>query len=793
MKTQIHLLSVLLLLSCATVAQTPRLCLYEIFTGENCPPAAATTPGLYSLLASPTNTPKIVTLNWEVPIPSAPSNTWSLYQTNSTEINWRYKPTATGGYGYPSQWTSSTATTSGINAAPTGLIDGQHQWVFGASSDHPANLNNSIITTAQSYTSAFSITMNRTWNSNATAVTVTVNVLATANFNATGSLVFRTVMTERNINFTSSPGTNGETHFEYVAVKSFPSLQSGVAMASTWTIGQTQSFTLNCTLPSYIRDISQVDFVGFIQDDGNRTVAQACRTGLDPFANDIKALSAIPNNLSCPFDPFTPTIVVQNSGTTTITSFTLTPYINAIAQSNHIWNGSLAASSTATISLSSMTLQNAAVGSNTFSYTIVNVSGGEIYTGNNSSSASFTVQTAGPAVSVTPSYTLVCVGAPVIITPSGGGTSYIINPGNIMTSASTPFTVYPTANTTYSITGMNSSGCVSPSAAVCQVSINTASSPTVVINGNASTICSGTSITLTGSGANTYTLNPGGLNGNTYNLTPSVTTIYTLTGTNSQNCISINTATQIITVNPTPTISASGGTLCIPNSFTTNPPSFTIIPSGASVYTIFIPGSWSIPGPSVVVSPTSTTTYSVVGSSAGCASQNTAAVTVNVFPYDITNVDVASTLPGLCAGATTTITAAGADTYTWTGTTFSNPIISNTIVVGAGTYSVIGMKIVSTCIFKTSIVIIALDCTVGMKEITDLKDIRIFPVPANESLRVECDNILVGKQFRITDVIGREIVNRTITSTEMTLDVSSLPPGIYLIKVEECTMRMIKN
>ena len=126
-------LSFSLLISSLTVfSQTPRLSLYEELTGENCPPCASTNPGLNLILASPTNTPKIVAIKWQAPIPSAPSNTWSLYQTNKVEIDWRWKTLASGGYGY----------TPAINSAPSSKIDGQEASVFGASSGHPANLNN---------------------------------------------------------------------------------------------------------------------------------------------------------------------------------------------------------------------------------------------------------------------------------------------------------------------------------------------------------------------------------------------------------------------------------------------------------------------------------------------------------------------------------------------------------------------------------------------------------------------------------------------------------------------------
>lgn len=376
-----QLLMGLMIAGMGLVAQTPRLSLFEEFTGETCPPCAATNPGLNIILASPTNTPKVVAIKWQVPIPSVPTPTWSLYKTNQAEIDWRY---SSGGYGYPSQWTSGTAITSGINAAPTGLFDGQHQWNFGAPTDHPADVTNAVIASAQSYTSAFSITMARAWDNTYSSVNLTVNIVASANFTATGALIFRTVMIEKEIHFATQPGTNGEKDFEDVAIKSFPTLQGGTAMVSNWIVGQTQTFTLNCPIPAYARDKSQIAFVGFIQDDGNRKVAQAGRAGTDPLANDAKAVSInIP--LTCSNSAI-PQITVKNNGTNAITGFGITPYVNGVAGTVFNWAGNLAAGASTTFPLNAINVIN---GSNTFSFNISSVVGTDNNLANNGASTSF--------------------------------------------------------------------------------------------------------------------------------------------------------------------------------------------------------------------------------------------------------------------------------------------------------------------------------------------------------------------------------------------------------------------
>ncbi len=368
------LLSGVLMATLSAVGQTPRLSLYEEFTGETCPPCAAANPGLNLLLASPTNTPKIVAIKWQVPIPSAPSATWSLYQTNKVEIDWRW---TAGGYGY----------NPAINSAPSSKIDGQEATVFGAASGHPANLNNAVISSAQSNTAAFSITMARAWDATFSSVNVTVNIVATANFTATGNLIFRNVMVEREIHFSVQPGTNGEKDFEDVAIKSFPTLQAGTPMSATWTVGQTQTFTMNCPLPSYTRDKAQVAFVGFIQDDGNQKVAQAVRASASPLANDIQAVSASVPALTCTSSTV-PQITVKNNGTNAITAMTITPYIDGVAGTNFTWSGNLAVGSSTNVTLNSMPVTG---GAHTFSYNVVSVSGTDNNPNNNSAKAPFVI------------------------------------------------------------------------------------------------------------------------------------------------------------------------------------------------------------------------------------------------------------------------------------------------------------------------------------------------------------------------------------------------------------------
>lgn len=270
----------LVLASNALSSQT-RISLLEEFTGENCAPCASYNPALDSLLATPQVASKMVAIKWEVPIPTAPYNPPSIYVANKPEIDWRYGPSASG-YGYQAMYTPTSSPFDGILNAPTCFIDGQNQWTFGAASDHPFYLTNTVVNTAASVPTPFSINLATSWNNSFSNCMVTVTVACSSLFTTNGDLKLRLCLIERYIQFPLAPGTNGETIFHNVVRQSYPTTSSpggaitsmGSALPSNWTAGQTQTLSINCAIPGSIVDSSQLAFVAFVQDDGDKKVWQ---------------------------------------------------------------------------------------------------------------------------------------------------------------------------------------------------------------------------------------------------------------------------------------------------------------------------------------------------------------------------------------------------------------------------------------------------------------------------------------------------------------------------------------
>ena len=156
-------------------------------------------------------------------------------------------------------------------------------------------------------------------------------------------------------------------------------------------------------------------------------------------------------------------------------------------------------------------------------------------------------------VNTSGSPTSVCIGQQSTLNSnvSGGTPAYTYNWSNGGSNSNT--TVGPTVTTTYSVQITDANGCTATSSVV--ISVNPPLSVNALISPSA--ICAGKSTTLTasGSGGNggpyTYMWSPGGA-GQSIVVTPSVTTIYTVTL--SDGCSPTVTAMVTSVVNPLPVV-----------------------------------------------------------------------------------------------------------------------------------------------------------------------------------------------------------------------------------------------
>ena len=277
--------------------------------------------------------------------------------------------------------------------------------------------------------------------------------------------------------------------------------------------------------------------------------------------------------------------------------------------------------------------------------------------------------------------------------PAGNWT---INPGNI-TGSTTSTTVSNLAAGTYTFTVANSLGCVS--AASTSVVINaqpaTPTAPVVgVITQPTCTVATG-SVVLSGLPAGNWTINPGGIAGNTTsttinNLAPGT---YNYTVTNAAGCASPASANVVINAQPaTPTAPVVGAI---------TQPTCTVA-TGSVVLSGLPAGNWTI-NPGGVTGNTSSTTISglaasgtynfTVTSAAGCTSPASANVVINAQPAIPTAPLVGTITQPTCTVATGSVVLSGLPAGNWTinpgaltGSTASTTI--NNLAPGTYNYTV---------------------------------------------------------------------------------------------------------
>jgi gliding motility-associated-like protein len=248
----------------------------------------------------------------------------------------------------------------------------------------------------------------------------------------------------------------------------------------------------------------------------------------------------------------------------------------------------------------------------------------------------------------------VCQGSTIQVSASGA-TTYSWFPSNTL-SSSTGATVTANTNSTtvYSVIG-NSVGCNSSTQTSTVLIVP---NPTVSIAPLTNTICYGSSLNLSASGATNYTWSPAGslnlANGPNVIASPSITTNYVVIG---EQATCTTTAVYQVSVIILPSIIASVSQPTICQYSQTN-----INANGASSYSWSPPtGLSSTSGNQVVANPNVTTVYNIVGNNGQCFAFGSVTVVVVPFP----NLNITTPNNRICQTNSTTIFATGADFYNW--------------------------------------------------------------------------------------------------------------------------------
>jgi gliding motility-associated-like protein len=254
----------------------------------------------------------------------------------------------------------------------------------------------------------------------------------------------------------------------------------------------------------------------------------------------------------------------------------------------------------------------------------------------------------------------ICAGTSTTLTatPSNLGGTYSWSPGGETTQT---ITINPLINTNYTVTYTQGDCIVTNNGLVTANPL-----PIVVVPDQ--TVCAGTTITLSGNGAASYSWDNGVLDGVIF--IPATGATYTVTGTDANGCIAIDQV--IVTLNPLPIVSGGGDQVVCAGT------PVTLSGTGADSY------SWNIGvSDGVAFIPTITLTYTVTGTAVnGCIATDQVTVTVNSLP--IVSGGINQTV---CAGTAVTLSGSGTTAYSWDNGVLDG--ISFVPVTGA-TYTVTG-------------------------------------------------------------------------------------------------------
>jgi hypothetical protein len=319
----------------------------------------------------------------------------------------------------------------------------------------------------------------------------------------------------------------------------------------------------------------------------------------------------------------------------------------------------------------------------------------------------------------------ICIGEQLTLSGSGGTTYSWDN------EVQNGVAFAPNGNQTYTVTSTSVSGCV----ATDQVSVTVNSLPSVNAGAD-QTVCAGTAVTLSATGATTYSWNNNVSNDVAF--TPSATTTYTVTGTNSTTGCS-NTDQVTVNVNALPAVDAGEDfTIC-------NGETIVLEGSGASTY------NWDnnvVDGQDFT--PSTTATYNVVGTdNNNCLNSDAVTVTVNEPTFS-------------------TLTENAIDSYTLNGQTYTQ----------SGTYT----QVLTNAAGCDST--ITLNLTLNFTGILELDhEILVSPNPTWNTFIIS-SLIEQESSFSIFDAQGRIVVQGKLQGKETIVDLSHVCTGNYLLQLE---------
>lgn len=242
--------------------------------------------------------------------------------------------------------------------------------------------------------------------------------------------------------------------------------------------------------------------------------------------------------------------------------------------------------------------------------------------------------------------------------------------------------------------------------------------------------------------------------------------IYTVQLSATSGSLSTCAISKTIQVSATPvlTVTASPSAICSGNSS-------TITASGATSY-IWNTSSTSS---SIQVNPISSLVYTVSGSNNNCSITRTVQVTVNPLP--VINVSSSPTL--ICQGESATLSAGGANTYSWSNGSNGASVNVNPTVTTV--YTVLGTD-GNGCIGSAGVQLTVSWCT-DIKESAEINNsVKLYPNPTTGKIIIHNESNSALK-INVTDISGKLILSETLSNGQQEINISDKAEGVYFFRI----------
>ena len=341
-KTTLIVTALVMLFSLKVSAQNERVLLFECFTNTSCGPCASQNPALDALINA--NADRVAAIKYHMNWPGAND---PMYLHNTVDNNARK-----GVYN--------------VSSVPHTVVDGIRY------ANVPSGLNQNTVNNWLNIESPFE--MRLSYEVDEAANTITVHVMGRASQAVPGTIKLYIGVIEREIHYTSAPGSNGERDFYSVMKKLLPSA-SGVSIGEV-EAGSYFAYTFSWELANVYNN-DQLDAIAWIQNINTKEVYQACKSSenIVPFYANEAMLSDISNvkSTNCSGEA-EPKVLMSNNGSNAITAAELDVIVNGESSKTVEWSGNLPTLQSMTIDLGAISFPVEAV--NTLEVRIKSLNGG---------------------------------------------------------------------------------------------------------------------------------------------------------------------------------------------------------------------------------------------------------------------------------------------------------------------------------------------------------------------------------------------------------------------------------